>query len=78
MKKLLPCQKKFLLTRSYDEKTDTLMYQCKADKKRNIIAIDCTGLTDEDVASNADYNALCSIRCQCCIDCKECKEVYHS
>lgn len=73
MKELLPCQKKFLLTRSYDEKTDTLMYRCRVNEKRNIIAIDCTELTEEDVASNADYNALRSIKAQCCMNCKECK-----
>ena len=70
MKELLQCQKRFLLTRTYDEKIDTLMYQCETGGKRHIIALDCTELTEDDIAANADYKALCSIKCQCCQDCK--------
>ena len=72
MEKLLECQKKLLFNRSYDESTDTLYYKCSKNGQQRIIAITCDGVTDDDIKSNADYNALMSFKNQCCKDCMGC------
>lgn len=79
MENLLQCQKRMLLTRTYDEKTDTLMYECRhSDGKRRIVAVACENLTTKDVECNIDFGVLNSFKSQCCMNCKECKEAYHS
>lgn len=79
MEKLLKCQKELLLNRWYDVKTDSLMYECRpGNGKRNIVAVACDDFTVENVAHNTDLVALNSFKIQCCINCKECKQVYRN